>query len=243
MMADAMVFIHGGQHDARCWDPTLLALRERSSTPLLAVNLPGRNGEAGDLSTLSIAECVNSMLKQIREAKLQGKLMLVGHSMAGISMPALAAELNEANLHSMVFISCCIPKEGRSVVESLDPPMAPIAKFAAKYLKTLPPLPKAFASWVFGNGMTNQQKRFLATTLCRETTRITREQVSRTNMPHCPRHWILLERDRAISPSRQREFINNLGGVSSVESVDCCHDVMIAKPELLADSLLRISNA
>ncbi|MEX1670547.1 alpha/beta fold hydrolase [Zhongshania guokunii] len=241
MKADAIVFIHGGQHDARCWDPTLLALRELTSTPLLAVNLPGRNGEPGNLSSLTIAECVHSVLKQIREARLQGKLMLVGHSMAGISMPALAAELTEANLHSMVFISCCIPKEGYSVVESLDPPMAPIAKFAAKYLKTFPPLPKAFASWVFGNGMTRQQKQFLVTTLCRETTTITREKVSRINMPQCPRHWILLERDRAISPSRQREFINNLGGVSSIESVDGCHDIMIAEPKLLAERLTRIS--
>ncbi len=243
MNAHAMVFIHGGQHDARCWEPTLAALQHLTDIPLLAVNLPGRNGEAGDLSTLTIADCVSSMLKQISGAELQGKLMLVGHSMAGISMPALAAALGEDAVHSMVFVSCCIPKEGSSVVESLDPPMAPIAKLAAKHLKTMPPLPSFFANWVFGNGMNRDQKQFLAAGLCREATSITRERISRANMPNCPRHWLLLNKDRAINPARQRSFIDNLGGVSSILSLDCCHDVMIAAPELLATSLISLNTA
>ncbi|MBU0539541.1 MAG: alpha/beta fold hydrolase [Gammaproteobacteria bacterium] len=243
MSADAMVFIHGGQHDARCWEPTLTALREQTSTPLLAINLPGRNGEAGDLANLTIADCVASVLKQIAEARLQGKLMLIGHSMAGISMPALAAALGDAAVHSMVFISCCVPKEGSSVVESLDPPMAPIAKLAAKHLKTMPPLPSFFAKWVFGNGMNREQKQFLAASLCREATSITSERVSRAGMPNCPRHWLLLNEDRAIKPARQRSFIDNLGGVSSILSLDCCHDVMIAAPELLATTLLGLNTS
>jgi len=49
----ALVLIHGGQHDSRCWQPTVDAInREAPGTRILAVNLPGRMGVPGDLDTM-----------------------------------------------------------------------------------------------------------------------------------------------------------------------------------------------
>lgn len=243
MTTDGFVFVHGGQHDARCWQPTLDALQRLTDLPALAVNLPGRNGEPGNLGTLTIAQCAESVCRQIADHQLSGRLTLVGHSMAGISLPAIAALLGEQRLHSLVFMSCCIPEEGRSIIDSLDPPMSIISRLAAHHLATMRPMPGLFAKWVFGNGMTAAQKRYLVQTLCREATSITSEAVSRQDMPPCPRHWIMLEQDRALSPARQKNYIDNLGGVDSIEYLNCCHDAMIAEPEQVAATLVKLTVA
>lgn len=239
--ADAIIFIHGGQHDARCWEPTIQQLRKHTKTPLLAVNLPGRNGEPGDPRNLTIEACVNSVTKQISTANLNGRLMLFGHSMAGVSMPAVAEKLGNEALHSMVFISCCAPKEGENILSSLGQPMAAIAKFGARWLPTMAPLPAAIANTVFGNGMSPTQKQFMLSTLCRESTSIAQESICRSNMPECPRHWLMLTKDRALNPARQQNYIDNLGGVDSIITIDSCHDAMIEAPKEIAIALAELA--
>src|ERR1700749_2635263 len=86
----ALVLIHGGQHDSRCWQPTIDAInRDAPGTRILAVNLPGRMGVPGDLDTMGIADCVEPPVAQVAQAGLDD-IVLVGHSMAGLTVPGVA---------------------------------------------------------------------------------------------------------------------------------------------------------
>ena len=103
-----IVFVHGGQHTKHCWQPTIDVMN--SQTPeikTLAVNLPGHGDEPGDLATLSIAQCVDSVLSKIQDSGAE-KIMLVGHSMAGITLPGVAEKLGAQRIHRMVYLACCI---------------------------------------------------------------------------------------------------------------------------------------
>ncbi len=61
-----LVFVHGGQHTGACWAPTIEAIgRLDPGQSTLAVNLPGHGDEPGDLATLTIARCVDSVVRQI----------------------------------------------------------------------------------------------------------------------------------------------------------------------------------
>jgi pimeloyl-ACP methyl ester carboxylesterase len=76
-----LVLIHGGSLAADCWDLTIAEMR--SSAPelrVLAVDLPGRRGKAGDLRRATICDWVDSVVSDIDQAGLN-RVVLAGHSM------------------------------------------------------------------------------------------------------------------------------------------------------------------
>lgn len=235
MTKPTIVFVHGGQHTKACWNPTVDAIGALDpDAKVLAVNLPGHGDEPGDLTRLTIAQCVDSVTAQIRASNPE-RVVLVGHSMAGLTIPGVAARLGASMVQRMVFLACCVPPDGKSVLDTLHPPMNFIAAHAAKKGAVSPPLPAFVARWVFANGMGKTQKQWVVENLCAESTTVTVELVDRSDFPVVPMDWILTLRDRALSPKTQRQFIANLGGVDAVIELDTCHDAMISEPVRLAE--------
>lgn len=233
-----IVFVHGGQHTKWCWQPTIDVIRAQApQLQTLAVNLPGHGDEPGDLASLSIAQCVDSVVTKIEEHGAE-QVMLVGHSMAGITIPGVAARLGAERIQRMIYLACCIPPQGERVIDTLHMPMNLIASFAARFSKVSKPLPKWLASWVFVNGATEEQKRFTHDCLCSESPRVTTERVDRSDYPDVPATWILPLRDRAVNPDLQRSFIKNLGRVDEVLEIDTCHNAMITEPDAVAAVIL-----
>ena len=65
MASPPLVFVHGGSHAGDCWQPTITALEAREpEIAALAVDLPGRRAVPGDLATLTIEQCVDSVVAQ-----------------------------------------------------------------------------------------------------------------------------------------------------------------------------------
>ena len=69
MALPALVLVHGGQHAGDCWDPTVDEIhRQAPELAVLAVDLPGRRGTPGDLTTATIGDWVDSLLSDIENA-------------------------------------------------------------------------------------------------------------------------------------------------------------------------------
>lgn len=238
MVKPLIVFVHGGQHTNACWQPTIDAIKARMpEIETLAVNLPGHGDEPGDLATLTIAQCVDSVVAKI-QAQDAKQVMLVGHSMAGITITGVAAKLGAERIHRMVYLACCIPPQGKRVIDTLHMPMNVVAGFAAKFTKVSKPLPKWFASWLFVNGGTAAHKQFTHSCLCDESPKVTIEPVDRSDYPDVPATWILPLRDRAVNPALQRTFIQNLGRVDEVLEIDACHNAMVTDADAIAEMIL-----
>ena len=203
----------------------------------LAVDLPGHGGEPGDLATLTIEECVASVVRQIAGAGLD-RVVLVGHSMAGITLPGVATELGSERVAHMVYIACCVPPQGGTVVSTLRPPVSWIAGAMSRFAKVSKPLPGPIAAWMFANGMTKEQRREVVAGLVAESATVTRQAVDRSAMPDLPTTWVLTERDHSLRPAQQREFAASLGNVDEIVEVDTCHNVMVSEPDWLAQLLL-----
>lgn len=233
-----LVLVHGGHHDAGCWEPTVAELSRRvPGVPVLAVDLPGRGRSPGDLMAYSVEACVDAVVAQVAAAGLD-TVVLVGHSAAGMVVPAVAERLGADRVRGMVFVAASIPPEGGTLLDTLQWPWRPVAARAARRTSPIPPPPRAFAGAVFCNGMTREQRRFALDRLCAETPLLSVLPVSRTGMPTgIRRSWVLTLRDRSLRPAQQRASIERLGGVEEVIEVDACHDVMISDPARLAEIL------
>ena len=236
--APAYVLVHGGQHTGGCWRPTVQAMeRIEQGVVTLAVDLPGHGDEPGDLATLTIEQCVDSVVRQIADAGLD-RVVLVGHSMAGITLPGVATVLGAERVAHLVYVACCVPPQGATVMSTLKPPVSWIAGAMSRFAKVSKPLPAPVAKWMFANGTTKDQQSVVVAGLVPESGVVTKQPVDRSAMPDLPTTWVLTVRDHSLRPPLQREFIANLGNVDEVVEIDTCHNVMLSEPDELARVLL-----
>ncbi|BBX18227.1 alpha/beta hydrolase [Mycolicibacterium duvalii] len=234
-----LVLVHGGEHAGDCWDLVIDELhRQTPELRVLAVDLPGRGRTPGDLATATIGEWVDSVVADIDREKL-GDIVIVGHSMAGVTVPGVVAKLGAARVREMVLVSAFVPRQGEAIVDTLGGPLAIFARWAARGGRPFK-VPRAAAQYAFCNGMTKEQRRLTLSKLYRESARIPAQPVDRSDFPEdVPRTWVLTTRDRALSKKSQQASIAALGGVQDVIPIDACHDVMFSHPEKLAHILLE----
>ncbi|MBB5160600.1 alpha/beta fold hydrolase [Mycobacterium sp. AZCC_0083] len=239
MQLPDLVLVHGGEHAGDCWDLVVAELqRQEPALRTLAVDLPGRGRTAGDLKTATIGEWVDSIVTDIAAAGL-GDIVIVGHSMAGVTVPGVVAKLGSARVREMILVAAFVPRQGQAIVDTLGGPLAVFARFAARGGRAFK-VPRAAAQYAFCNGMTKEQRRLTMSKLYAESARIPGEPVDRSALPDdVPRTWILTTRDRALSNKSQQASIAALGGVEDIIPIDACHDVMFSHPERLAQVLLE----
>lgn len=238
-MSRAIVLVHGGQHTSECWKPTVEALAVlRPDIEVIAVDLPGRAGNPANIRTVGIADCVASVVADIERAGVD-EVMLVAHSMGGVTVPGVAAVLCADRVSRMVFVAAAMPPNGMSILQDLVGDLQQEVSDKVEDDAEPAPFPRELAEQLFCNGMTDEQIEFSVSGLCAESDLLATQAVDRSGMPESiPRTWILTSQDRAVTPEQQRMHIENLGGVEHVVDIDTCHNVMISEPDILAKVLV-----
>lgn len=234
-----LVLVHGGAHAADCWDLAIaeLACRE-PELRVVAIDLPGRGRNPADLLTVTITDWVDSVVSDVEKASL-GDVVIVGHSMGGLTVPGVVARLGASRVREMVLAAAFIPADGLSVADTLRGPLAPLARMGPRITKSAV-MPSTAARLAFWNAMSRSQRRYALSRLYPESARVITERVDRTDLPAgVPRTWIMTLRDRALSPRQQRRCIRSLGGVDTLVCIDTCHDLMYSEPGRLAAILLE----
>lgn len=234
-----LVLVHGGEHAGDCWDLVVAELRRLApELRTLAVDLPGRGRTPGNLATATIGEWVDSVVADVQGSGL-GPVVIVGHSMAGVTVPGVVAKLGSARVREMILAAAFVPPQGRSIADTLGGPLAVFARHAAKGSRPVR-LPGLVTQYAFCNGMTRERRRLTMSKLCAESPRIPGEPVDREELPAgVPRTWILTTRDRALSHESQHASMAALGGVQEVIPIDACHELMFSHPQRLAQILLE----
>jgi pimeloyl-ACP methyl ester carboxylesterase len=236
----ALVLVHGGQHSADCWDLTIDELRRLAPRlPVLAVDMPGHGATPGDLTTVTIADCVRSAVQQVDDAGLH-EVIVVGHSLAGLTVPGMVGALGSSRVREMVLAASCLPVQGKAIVDTLVGPLAWYVRRAVERRRPPATMPNMLSGLIFCNGMSREQRRFTLSRVHPEATTLITEPVDRSDLPDdVPRTWILTLRDHALFRRTQLGSIAALGGVQTLIPVDTCHDLMISEPALLAEILVE----
>jgi pimeloyl-ACP methyl ester carboxylesterase len=239
MALPALVLIHGGAHAADCWDLTVDEIRRLvPELKVLAVDLPGRRGKSGDLWTLNIADWVNSVVTDIDAAGLDD-IVIVGHSMAGVTVPGVVTKLGSSRVREMILAAACVPPDGYAMVDVMRFPFAMVGRRNGK--KRAPYEVSALAArfW-FLNGVPRARRRFMFRRMCQESSQIPIEKVPRRDIPdEVSRTWILTLRDRTHSPKEQCKSIEAIGGVQTIIEMNTCHGLMVSEPKRLAEILVE----
>jgi pimeloyl-ACP methyl ester carboxylesterase len=239
MAPPALVLVHGGGLAADSWE--LLIGEVHQLAPELTVfapDMPGRRNKPGDLREMTLADFVDSLVGDIESAGLTD-IVIVGHSIGGVTLPGVATKLGGARVREMIFAGAFLPPEGMAIADSLPWLLARIARRVVKG-----GVPRETPSWLarfaYLNRVPSHRRRFMTGKLYPESLRILTEKVSWRGMPDdVPRTWILTLRDRAIAPKLQRKNIQALGGVQTLIPIDSCHCLMVSEPQGLARILVE----
>lgn len=223
----SFVLIHGAAHGAWCWDRLLPHL---SSSPrveeVVAVDLVGHGARLDEKpqETISRAAYVEDVVQAIEERDLRD-VVLVGHSLAGITVPEAAGRV-APRMRRLVYLATAHPEPGRSVEDLMKHPLSPLSRGAD-------------LERMFCNDLDAEATAWLLARLGPEPAGPMREPVPAVALPEgLPSTYVLLEQDEALPPALQRELAHT-ARADEILPFDAGHSAFASRPRELAELLLR----
>lgn len=229
MATDGFALVHGGFHDARCWERLVPLL----SRPALAVDLPGRGKRPAKLADVTLEACVRSVVEDIRDSGFE-RVILVGHSMGGATVPVVAARIPERIAH-LVLLSTLLAPERGSLVDGFLPETREAAlRRLGSGDEVEIELSEAHHRELLCNDMNEADVAWCMARVGRDSRRLFTDRASRAGLPDSlPRTYIRLRRDQSVSWAQQAHAISLLPGLA-VREIDAPHQAMVTHPRELA---------
>lgn len=224
------VFVHGAWHSGWCWSPVIDALADRGVEGV-AVDLPTEDPDAGlaDYAAIVVAAV----------DQLGGDVVVVGHSMGGVTIPLVAAQ---RPLTGLVYVAALTTEPGRSMGDLID-----VGTFGAKwpeYSAAQVADDAGGSSWLreaaldaFYHDCVPALADVATTHLRVQQWKPAQEPSPLTAQPDVPTRYVVCEQDRVLSPTWQRTVAAPRVGATIV-ALDCGHSPMLARPRELAELLL-----
>jgi pimeloyl-ACP methyl ester carboxylesterase len=232
MSEPGLVLIHGGAHGAWCWDKVLPLLEHE----VCVVDLPGRPNRPAALAELTLDDFADSVVADVNAAGLH-RVVLVGHSMAGLTVPGVMDRLGE-RVVGVVLVSCLVPEPGGAAIDLVPQPLRGYLRrrFARAIDDPADPgltIPRRLAKRLFYNDISASAARPYLDRLCADAPRVFFERATLPMArPGVPITWVRLARDKAVTPRTQDRLIARLG--ADVREIDSGHSPMINRPAEVA---------
>jgi pimeloyl-ACP methyl ester carboxylesterase len=107
------ILVHGAGHGSWCWQKLIPFLEELGHS-VLAVDLPGRQGKGQPGWRLSLQDYVDDLAARVDQE--QGKVVLVGHSLGGMSISAVAEKLPH-KIERLIYLTAWVSSQGKNLAE------------------------------------------------------------------------------------------------------------------------------
>ena len=223
----SFVLVHGGAHGAWCWDRLVPFVRSDPRVDaVVAVDLTG-HGARRDVKPqgdITLDDYVADVVREIEERDLR-EVVLVGHSLAGITVPRAAAPVAD-RMRRLVYLSTSNPPAGQSVDDLMKHPLSPLSR-GVDFER------------MFCNDLDDETMAWLLSTLGPEPPGPMGQPVAAVSLPaSLASTYILLERDEALPPEFQRLQARNVGA-REIVPFDAGHSAFASRPRELAALLLR----
>ncbi|MFT4048066.1 MAG: alpha/beta hydrolase [Solimonas sp.] len=245
-----IALLHGGGQGGWVWDETLAALRlqtgahgTRDRLQTFALDVPGCGRKRGrDTTELGIDDIARELLDDLTDAGMDD-VVLVGHSQAGSVLPRMA-ELAPQRIRHLVYVSCSIPLPGQTVLQMMG--NGPHGSHTDEVGWPADPQtgevrgrdPRPFRDDM-RDGDTSAFLARLGDD--RWPMRSYSETDWRTDhLGAIPASYLICLRDRMLPAAWQETFAARLK-VRDRIYLDCGHQAMNARPQALAEILLRIA--
>lgn len=222
------LLVHGGAHGAWCWAPLMPhLLADPRVRRVVASDLCGHGArlEAKPQAEITLADYHQSVIDDLVAHDLRD-VVLVGHSMAGITIPAVAHRAAD-RVRQLVYLTTTNPPRGRSVLDSMDDPRSPVASEVDVEEAFCSDLDAPTRAWLLGNlGPQPSEPMNAPVEVVRGPAGI-------------PQTYIVCEEDAVLPPDYQRDQAQ-IVEADRVLSIDAGHSAFASRPLELSRLLLGL---
>jgi pimeloyl-ACP methyl ester carboxylesterase len=230
------LLLHGAMRGAWLWD-RVVPLLEKGGARVIAYDLSGHGKRTAERAGVNMSAYINDVVSYIRKQDLSD-IILVGHSMSGIVISKVAEEAPERIRH-LVYLAAVVPQDGDALVDLLPKErQESLRKLEGKVTELFGPLDALRPNYF--TDQEGKDKEFYLKQLTPQPLAAFFEKISfkRFSGLKIPRTYILGLRDKALPPELTRGFAERLA-VKPIE-LDAGHDMMVVKPQEVADVLFRV---
>ncbi|MDD2818876.1 MAG: alpha/beta hydrolase [Candidatus Nanopelagicales bacterium] len=229
----SFLFIHGAWHGAWCWDPVRELLTQAGITSL-AIELPGDQpgGSIGTDAALAFAAM----------DEMDGDVIVVGHSLAGLVAPFVATHPKAAGV---VMVAALFPEFDVSAAQQRDrnPDLYTEHYRSAQIIRhedgsTEVPMDEAIA--LMFNTCEPEVARWAASQLRRQYWESFVEPSPLWAWPEVPTLTIACTQDELTNPEPMRRATQQIAAARYVE-LECDHSPMLSMTKTFADLLIHFS--
>lgn len=231
------VLVHGSWQAPYVWDAVRNDLTSKGNK-VIVVELPGHGNDATPTHTLSLDVYRDKVIQEI--SAVDGKVILVGHSMGGMVVTEVAEKI-PAKINKLVYIGAFVPQSGQALLEISDPDSKLGASLIPSQDQLTLDVNQADLIGLFIPDGSEQAKRsvqdhYRAEPAIPFTNKVT---ITPQNFGSVEKVYIKTLRDIVISPGLQDKMIA-AAGIKTIYEVDASHSPFLSQPKQVAELLQKI---
>lgn len=234
------VLVHGAWQAPYVWDAVKAELTNKGNK-VIVVELPAHGTDNTATYTLSIDAYRDKVIETF--SSVEGKVILVGHSMAGMVVSAVAEKV-PSKIDKLVYIGAFLPANGQALTDlaysdpdsKLGPLLIPSADKLTLDIKA------DSLTYLFINDGTEAVKQQLINNYRAEpaipfTSKVT---LTNENFGSVSKVYIKTIQDIVITPGLQDKMIA-AAGIKTVLTVNASHSPFLSQPKAVAELLVGIA--
>ena len=242
-LAKNYVLVHGAWQAPYVWDAVKATLINEGNN-VTVVELPGHGSDQTDPSTLTLNTYRDKVLDAI--SKINGKVILVGHSLGGMIISAVA-EQNPTKIEKLVYLAAYLPTSGQSLFGlAMTDPGSQLGIKGNLIMNngglTVDVKQDQIVNIFIPDGSAQVQSLVLKN--YRSEPGIPLQDLvtlTAANFGSVQKVYIKTLQDRVVSPGLQDRMIGTaIGGVKTVYQLNTSHSAFLAKPDSVAILLTKI---
>jgi pimeloyl-ACP methyl ester carboxylesterase len=228
-----VLLVHGAWHGSWCW-AKVVSLLQRDGLDAVALDLPGRAGDATPVEALTLDRYARAVC---HAARLQRQpVVAVGHSLGGVIITQ-AAEYEPQRFAKLVYLCAFLPGNGQSLQDLAQDDAGLVGP------NIQPDTPKGYYSFredaplrdIFYHDCSEEDARRAEAMLVPEPMApfVTPVGVTEQRFGRVPRAYIVCRQDRAIPPSLQSRMSEAVP-CHELYDLDTSHSPFFSAPRELA---------
>ena len=216
-------------------------LLEKAGQKVILVSLPGHGDDQTPANTLTMDVYRDKTIDAINS--VSGKVILVGHSMAGFVISAVAEKIPN-RIDKLIYLAAYLPANAQSLLDlaSTDKDSYLGNALMPSEDKLTIGIKQDVIVSAFCQDAPDGVKQLVLSTFRAEPAIPLTNKVTLTpeNFGRVPKYYIHTLQDHTLSPDLQKRMVAAAPNVKKEYSLDSSHTPFLSKPDELVDLLLKI---